>query len=120
MFHFGRRVYIMIKNQKIYMPTCSGVFWPCWVVHGMAVLSSMVCYQWLERCLACGGAVQSVSLSPGQVEDGSMVLLLPQILGGGGGNFNARRRPYRSETLTYAERTVVSEISAFKTFDQGF
>ncbi len=84
----------------------------------MALLSSMVCYHWVERCLACGEAVQSVSLSPGQVGDGSMVLLLPQILGGGG-NFNARRRRYRSETLTYAERTVVSEILAFRTFDLG-
>ncbi len=48
----------------------------------MILLSSIVRDHWLERCLACGGAVQSVSLSPGQVEDGSMVLLLPQILGG--------------------------------------
>jgi hypothetical protein len=84
----------------------------------MILLSSIARYHWVERCLACGGAVQSVSLSPGQVEDGSMVLLLPQILGGGG-NFNARRRLYRSETLTYAERAVGSEITAFKTFDQG-
>jgi hypothetical protein len=47
----------------------------------MILLSSFVRYHWVERCLACGEAVQSVSLSPGQVEDGSMVLLLPQILG---------------------------------------